>query len=209
MRYGYIDENNEDIIAYYKREGECHYVIVYLSGFCEEYDSIDQKEEQYIIEKMIEQAKNRDELCFSEDGKKVKNNIGINIKVVGSFICSVLSGTAAVSAINDKNITINGVGLSFILLGAVNFSYFIDQISRRHELIKYHRFLEMLKEDEELLQATINETLKEYYGTDLIYYPPIVDKEGPQRCINLLDFMPNSLVKTISKKYDKLKNKKK
>ena len=209
MQYGYEAVNNEDIIAYYKREQDCHYKIVYLSGFCEEYDSLDQNEEQYIIDKMIEQAKTRDLLYYSKDGKTNSFDVAINIKAIGSFICSALCGTAAVNALADSNKTVAGAGLSFLLFGAANYAYFMKQISQKRELIKYHKFLEMLEEDEELLSKAISDAVKNYYGDEEIYYPPVLEKENPRMCINMLDFMPYSLVRKISKNYQINKNNKK
>ena len=69
MRFGFTDDNNEDIIAYYKRENDCHYTVVYLSGFCEEYDSLDQNEE--ITEKTETRNKLMNQLETSYDWDSV------------------------------------------------------------------------------------------------------------------------------------------
>lgn len=164
MKFGYEGKELKDTIEKYEIKDN-KIIIKYLDGssFSIKYDKSLEKK---ILERMIDEAKKRDELM---DIKTLKTNNKLNliIKLLSTGLISMMSALALISE-DTNNIkyifeTIFSLSLLSIPYNTIKYSNENDKIREKSkELEKYNIFLEMLndkilfKEISEIKDLNIN-----------------------------------------------------
>ncbi len=187
MNFAHKDADTSKIIKKYTRENY-HFYIEYLDGSEKDYDSItpDQEEEK-ILEKMMQQAIERDKAYNIGDDKLLSKHM---IKEAVSFLVLVLSGEIAILSATDKNSAlVRDSSLIFTLLGSFAFTRFLDIRRKKKELLKYRMFLELYESNPAI---TNDPTI--YNGIWFDHF------DQPLKFnINELDNLTNPMIRTIYK----------